>query len=124
MLKKLLGIDKLEQENKELLAKLEQENKELQAKLEQENKELQAQISELQAPVKSDKDIATENGKPWIGVLDTKFDDPTSPGKGYFELDYNKLFVEQLIEAGYSGRNDEDVVDMWFNDLCRGVIGD
>ena len=50
-----------------------------------------------------------------IGFQD---DDPT---KGYFELDWNDLFVQQLRDAGYSGQTPEDVVNLWFNDLCRSV---
>lgn len=115
MLKKLLGIDKLEQENKKLRASMQD--------VKEQNKDLQTQLEDLQ-DVRSPKDIATENGEPWISVLDTKFDDPETPGKGYFELDYNSIFVETLKSAGYSGRTDDDVVDMWFNDLCRGIIGE
>lgn len=114
MLKKFLGIDKLEQENQKLRQRMEEINGE--------NTKLRTQVEELQTPSKSPKDIATENGEPWVSVLDTKFDDLKNPGQGYFELDYNQHFVDQLTNAGYSGRTSEDIVDMWFNDLCRGVI--
>ena len=117
MFKKLLGIDKIEQRQKDLesnLAALEREKAELAAQ----NEALQ---KELETKAKTPKEIATEKGEPWVAVIDTGFADPKNPSTGFFELDWNKAFVEQLTEAGYSGRTDEDVIDMWFNDICRGV---
>jgi|TARA_B110000503_G_scaffold136225_1_gene218190 hypothetical protein len=57
---------------------------------------------------------------PWVKVVKVHFDkdDPTN---GYFELDWNADFVGLLGEAGYAGENDEKIVDLWFNDLCRSV---
>jgi predicted nuclease with TOPRIM domain len=115
MLKKLLGIDKLE----ERLNQVEQEKHKLQAEkeaLEAEKIALNEKLNE-----KTPKEIATENKEPWVDVLKTSFEDPNKPSSGYFELDWNSYFVSSLIEAGYSGRTDEDVVEMWFTDLCRGV---
>ena len=60
---------------------------------------------------------------PWVTVVEVHFD-KDNPTKGYFELDWNDKFVDSLYESGYSGRNAEEVVDQWFNDLCRGVISD
>lgn len=68
-----------------------------------------------------EKAIAEINGEPWVKVINVQFVDPKNPSTGFMELDWNNLFVASLIEAGYSGRTDEDVVDMWFTDLCRGV---
>lgn len=69
-----------------------------------------------------EKTLANIDNEPWVKVVDVQFADPNNPGTGFFELDWNDAFVEQLTEAGYSGRTPEDTVDMWFNDLCRGVI--
>lgn len=105
MFKKLLGIDKLEKK----LETLENEKKELLEKLEHKEK--------------SPKEIATENQEPWVAVIETGFNNEDKPGAGYFELDWNKYFIAQLVESGYSGRTDEEVIDQWFNDICRGVLG-
>lgn len=131
MFKKLLGIDVLETRLNTLesekaamadalaLEKAERELAELKrAELAAQNEALQ---KELETKAKTPKEIATEKGEPWVAVIDTGFADPKNPSTGFFELDWNKAFVEQLTEAGYSGRTDEDVIDMWFNDICRGV---
>ena len=115
MLKKLLGIDKLE----ERLNQVENEKTQLQDEKEQ----LQTENDKLNETLnaKTPKEIATEKKEPWVAVLNTSFADPKNPSTGYFELDWNTYFVSSLIEHGYSGRTDEDVVEMWFTDLCRGV---
>jgi hypothetical protein len=71
-----------------------------------------------------EKELATINEKPWVKVINVHMADPRDPSTGFFELDWNDKFVEMLYNSGYSGRNPEDVVDQWFNDLCRGIITD
>jgi len=61
---------------------------------------------------------------PYIDVVKIIMPNPKDPTIGYFELDWNSAFVAQLRESGYSGRTEEEVVDQWFNDLCRGVAAD
>ncbi len=68
------------------------------------------------------KTLANIDNEPWISVVDVGFENPGDPKTGYFELDWNQAFVQKLVEAGYSGRTDEMIVDMWFDDLCRGVL--
>lgn len=58
---------------------------------------------------------------PWVKVINVHFD-KDNPGRGYFELDWNEDFVGLLGEAGYSGQNSEQIVDLWFNDLCRSIV--
>jgi len=71
----------------------------------------------------SAKDKATAMGEAYVKVLDVKFD-KASPGDGFFELEWNKIFVEQLQEAGYSGADENEVVDAWFTGLCRTIAED
>ena len=71
-----------------------------------------------------EKALATIDGEPWVKVLEVEFADPTHPSIGSMELDWNDAFIAMLKENGYSGRTDEEIVDMWFRDLCRGVLDD
>jgi len=73
--------------------------------------------------VVSDKDKATAKGEAYIKVLDVKFD-KNNPGDGYFELEWNKIFVKKLLDAGYSGSSDDEIVDAWFTGLCRQIAED
>lgn len=72
------------------------------------------------AESKTEKDLATERGEPYVKVLETNVD-KDNPKYGYFELDWNKHFVENLKQHGFSGNTDEEVVDHWFSVLCNTI---
>jgi hypothetical protein len=71
----------------------------------------------------SDKQKATAKGEPYVKVLSVQIDEK-NPGEGYFELDWNKPFVEKLRQAGYTGTNEEEIIDVWFTSLCRNIGDD
>lgn len=64
------------------------------------------------------------SSEPYVEVIKLSIPNPKDPTTGYFELDWNAAFIQSLRDAGYSGREEEEVVDQWFNELCRGVIAD
>jgi hypothetical protein len=70
---------------------------------------------------KSAKDLATEKGEPWVNIESVELD-PENIGNGAFELDWNEFFVAKLVRAGYKGRDDQQIVDQWFQDVCRNVV--
>ena len=82
-----------------------------------------AKQTEESKPENKDKAKATKNKQPWIQVLTTHVD-KTNPKNGFFELDWNEYFVQSLRLNGYRGSTDEEVVDKWFQDLCRNVASD
>jgi hypothetical protein len=69
------------------------------------------------------KEQATIRGEPWISVLDTKFN-PENPRNGFFEMDWNKPFIDSLISHGYGFDNDpeEEIVDRWFRELAYNIL--
>ncbi len=70
---------------------------------------------------KSEKELATEQGEPWVSVLGMELHED-SLEQGAFELDWNDLFVAKLVRAGYPGKTDADIVDNWFQDVCRNIV--
>ena len=70
-----------------------------------------------------EKEEATKEGKPWVGVLDTQIN-PDDIKNGFFELDWNNEFIEELIDAGYQGENPEDIVDAWFKTIAMQILGE
>lgn len=72
---------------------------------------------------KTPKEIANEKGEPYISVVSIDLD-KANVGNGSFELDWNDAFIKQLRAAGYPGKTDEDVVDMWFRSVCRNVLAE
>jgi len=70
---------------------------------------------------KSPKELATERGEPYITILSMDVD-PNDINSGAFEFDWNDKFVANLIRAGYQGKTDTDIVDQWFQNVCRNVV--
>ena len=68
-----------------------------------------------------DKRVATANDEPYIKVLQVDFESK-QPNVGSFELDWNEAFIGILSEAGYTGSQDEAIIDSWFNDVCRNIL--
>lgn len=79
---------------------------------------------EPKKPAKTEKELATEKGEPWIQVLRIDVD-PNNLHQGAFELDWNEIFVARLIKAGYMMKRDDtdaEIVDRWFQNICRHVV--
>ena len=70
---------------------------------------------------KHPKEIATEKGEPYVAIVSMDID-PNNLHQGSFELDWNEKFVANLLRAGYVGKTDADVVDQWFQNVCRHVV--
>ena len=70
---------------------------------------------------KTEKELATDRGEPYVAILSMDID-YNNLAYGSFELDWNDKFVSNLIRAGYVGKTDADIVDMWFQNVCRNVV--
>lgn len=69
----------------------------------------------------TEKELATARGEPYVAVLGMELNE-NNLNEGAFELDWNDKFVANLIRAGYQGKTDEDIVDQWFQNVCRNVV--
>jgi hypothetical protein len=86
-------------------------------------KPVKAEPKEVKAK-KTEKELATEKGEPWVAILSMDVD-PDNLHQGAFELDWNDKFVANLVRAGYQIKPDDtdaDIVDRWFNNVCRHVV--
>ena len=113
-LKRITGIEKLEKAKADAHA----------AMVEAQTKEKEAKEAEAQAKM-DPKERATARGEAWVNVMDTKVN-KDNPRNGFFELDWNDLFIVQLKQAGYGfdGDPEEEIVDRWFRDLARNMLGE
>jgi predicted Ser/Thr protein kinase len=62
----------------------------------------------------------TKSKEPWVKVLNMNVN-PENPRNGFFELDWNDAFVENLKSHGYQGNSQEEIVDRWFQTLCNTI---
>jgi hypothetical protein len=98
--KKITGLDKVEAEK---------------AQVESDKMELLKQ--------RDPKEYHTRKKEPWVNVIDVKVNEE-NVRNGFFELDWNKYFIAQLVEAGYGVDNDpeEEIVDRWFRDIVYNML--
>ena len=92
----------------------------VQPKIIEEKKEIPVE-EQRRAILQKEKDQATAEGKPWVGVLDTQVN-PENIKNGFFELDWNNEFIEQLVDAGYSGETNEEIVNGWFRTTAIQIL--
>ena len=105
-LKRITGVEAKEKELAEEKARVEAEELELLKK-------------------KDPKEYATRRKEPWVSVLDVKVNED-NVRNGFFELDWNKYFIEDLKKAGYGEEGDleEEIVDRWFRDIVYGMLAE
>jgi hypothetical protein len=120
-LKKLVGLDKVEQALLETQQRL---NEAVDKTAEHEREAEQAQQKEERAKM-TPKQRATAKGEPWVSVLDTHVN-KDDIRNGFFELDWNDQFVLKLKQEGYGfdGDPDEEIVDRWFRDIVRNMLSE
>jgi len=120
-IEKLFGIDKIKAKTMEALKQAEES---IQVANKAATAAEAAQKAEELAKL-DPKARATAKGEPYVAVLDTKVN-PDNVRNGFFELDWNDMFVLQLKQAGYGfdGDADEEIVDRWFRGLCKDVANE
>ena len=119
--KKITGLQALEDAKAQAQAEIDAANKiALQKAEELAEASRQAEIAKM-----TPKERATAKGEPWVSVLDTHVN-KDNIRNGFFELDWNELFVLQLKQAGYGfdGDPDEEIVDRWFRDIVKNMLAD
>ena len=67
-----------------------------------------------------DKKGKKKSEEPIVKVLNLNVN-PENPRNGFFELDWNSEFVNMLKQSGYEGGSEEEIVDRWFQTLCKTI---
>jgi hypothetical protein len=121
LIEKLFGIDKIRAEAERSIAVAEEAAKAAKASTEAAERAQEAEDLAKLDP----KARATRKKEPWVGVLETHVN-KDNVRNGFFELDWNDLFVLKLKQEGYGedGDKDEEIVDRWFRELCANVVVD
>jgi hypothetical protein len=121
IIKKLFGLDKLE----ESIAKAEKDLIDANRRLEEAEKAANIAKDQEDLAKLTPKERASRKKEPWVGVLETHVNQDNIRN-GFFELDWNDLFVLKLKQEGYGeeGDLDEELVDRWFRELCANVVVD
>ena len=71
--------------------------------------------------LESEKEAATKAGEAWVAVLDTQVN-KDNIRNGFFEIDWNNQFIEELLDVGYTGETNEEIVDQWFRTVVSQML--
>jgi hypothetical protein len=120
-IEKLFGIDKIRAEAERSIGIAAQASETAKAATEAAERATEAETQAKLSP----KERATRKKEPWVGVLETHVN-KDNVRNGFFELDWNDLFVLKLKQEGYGedGDKDEEIIDRWFRELCANVVVD
>jgi len=120
-IEKLFGIDKIRAEAERSISIAAQASETAKAATEAAERATEAETQAKLSP----KERATRKKEPWVGVLETHVN-KDNVRNGFFELDWNDLFVLKLKQEGYGedGDKDEEIIDRWFRELCAKVVVD
>lgn len=115
--KKITGIEAEEQA-------LSEERTRIAAEAEAERQRLKETEMEL-LKRKDPKEYATRRKESWVSVLDVKVN-KENVRNGFFEMDWNEYFIQELIQAGYGTEADaeEEIVDRWFRDIVYNMLAE
>lgn len=120
-IKRITGLAEIENNIKLLEEQKAREIEEL-AKIEAKRKEQeeQAELAKL-----SPKEKANRKQEPWVSVLETHVN-KDNIRNGFFELDWNEYFIQELIVNGYGTEADpqEEIVDRWFREIVYGMFAE
>jgi hypothetical protein len=128
LFKKIMGIDKLEQQLIDTKTAIDEATKLADQKADEitlAEKKANLALEQEESAKLAPKDRATRLKEPWVGVLNTHIN-KDNIRNGFFELDWNDQFVLKLKQEGYGfdGDKDEEIVDRWFRELCANVVVD
>jgi hypothetical protein len=93
---------------------------------EAEAERLRLEQAELDLLKRSDpKAYATRKKEPWVNVIDVKVNQD-NVRNGFFEMDWNEYFIQELIRNGYGLEADpeEEIVDRWFRDIVFNMLSE
>jgi hypothetical protein len=120
-IEKLFGIDKIRAEAERSIGIAAQASETAKAATAAAERAAEAEAQAKLSP----KERATRKKEPWVGVIETHVN-KDNVRNGFFELDWNDLFVLKLKQEGYGedGDKDEEIIDRWFRELCANVVVD
>ena len=117
-IKDVTGITAAEEEARRIYEEqLKEEKKKLAAEKkvkQEEKKRKQREAEALLTP----KELATKRKEPWVDVIGFKVN-PDDIRFGFFEIDWNDLWVLKLKQEGYGadGDPDDEIIARWFRDI-------
>lgn len=62
------------------------------------------------------------SNEPWVEIVSESYDEDTKQVS--IKLDWNKAFIKMLRGSGYTGRDEQEIIDKWFKRLSEDIAAD
>lgn len=69
-----------------------------------------------------DRETKKASSEPWVEIVSEHYDEDTKQVS--IKLDWNKAFIKMLRKSGYTGRDEQEIIDKWFKRLSEDIAGD
>lgn len=76
----------------------------------------------MQRIAELERETKKNSSEPWVEVVSEKYDDDTKQVE--MRLDWNNAFIKMLRSNGYTGRDEQEIVDKWFKRLSENIASD
>lgn len=84
--------------------------------------EKKVETDKMRRMAELDREAKKKSNDPWIEVVSERYDETTKQVE--IKLDWNTAFIKMLRENGYSGRDEQEIVDKWFKRLSEDIASD
>lgn len=84
--------------------------------------EVDVEHSKISASVEIARNTKRNSKEPWVEIVSENYDDSTQQVE--MKLDWNQAFINMLKSNGYTGRDEQEIIDKWFKSLVGSIAED
>lgn len=84
--------------------------------------ETKNELDRVKRLVALDRENKKNSDEPWVDIESERFD-PESKQVA-IRLDWNNAFIKMLRQNGYTGKDEQELVDKWFKQLSEDIAGE
>lgn len=84
--------------------------------------EVKVETKKMQRIAELERQNKKNGSEPWVEVVSERYDDDSKQVE--MKLDWNPAFIKMLRSNGYTGRDEQEIVDKWFKRLSESIAGD
>jgi hypothetical protein len=84
--------------------------------------EVKTEETRVKRLLELDREKKKNSSEPWVEVVSEKYDESTKQVE--MKLDWNGAFIKMLRVHGYTGNNEQEIVDKWFQRLSQDIAAE
>lgn len=84
--------------------------------------ERKTELARIDKIMKQEKEAKKKSNEPWVEIVSESYDQDNNQVS--MILDWNKAFIKMLRSNGYTGSDEQQIVDKWFKRLSENIAQD